>query len=70
MATLSLAALCDGYDAWEASGKVVGIAGVPSDLFGKISILFKYLSCWHFHRTEQIKYCIANISYFPGILYE
>ena len=46
------------------------LSGVPIDLFGEISLLFKYLSCWHFHRTEQIKYCISNISYFTGILYE
>ena len=28
--------------------------GVPSDLFGEISILLGKLPCWQFHRTEQI----------------
>ena len=43
------------------------VTGVPSGLFGEISILFKFLSCWHSHRTEQIKYWISHYLYFPGI---
>ena len=36
-------------------------SGVLSDLFREIFILFKYLSCLHYHRKEWIKYCNLNI---------
>ena len=60
--------LCSGgtsvYIRESEVARACAASGVPSDLFGEMAILFTFQSCWHFHRTEQIKYCISCICIF------